>query len=93
MNDSRFSFCRRCRDVFLLGGARVARPALLVLGLVVAVGLAESEPQQAVLARLQAERAKRFETDVLPLLQNRCVKCHGEKAREGGLRFGGAEDL
>ena len=93
MNDSRFSFCRRCRDVFLLGGARVARPALLVLGLVVAVGLAESEPQQAVLARLQAERAKRFETDVLPLLQNRCVTCHGEKSREGGLRFGGAEDL
>jgi hypothetical protein len=85
------AFRRRCRDGLLPGGARLAMPMLL--GLAVAVGLAETEPQQVVPARLEAERAKQFEKDVLPLLKNRCVKCHGEKAREGGLRFGRAEDL
>lgn len=34
-----------------------------------------------------------FERDVLSILQKRCIKCHGGKAREGGLRFSSAKDL
>ncbi|MEZ6032253.1 MAG: PSD1 and planctomycete cytochrome C domain-containing protein [Planctomycetaceae bacterium] len=34
-----------------------------------------------------------FETDVLPILKTRCIKCHGSDAREGGLRLTSHRDL
>ncbi len=34
-----------------------------------------------------------FARDVKPILQRRCVRCHGAQRREGGLRFFGRDDL
>ena len=34
-----------------------------------------------------------FQRDVAPILQARCLNCHGETEREGGLRFLGRKDL
>jgi mono/diheme cytochrome c family protein len=34
---------------------------------------------------LAAAKAPRFETDVLPLLQAKCLRCHGEKAKKADL--------
>src|SRR5262245_20984247 len=34
-----------------------------------------------------AEQEKFFEERVRPVLANRCVKCHGDKKQEGGLRL------
>ena len=76
--------------------ARLRSSTLLLIPLVLvallAIGFAGT-PQKAGEDRLTEERAQRFEKDVLPLLTNRCVKCHGGKTREGGLRFNGGGDL
>ena len=34
-----------------------------------------------------ATALKQFEQHVRPLLETRCLKCHGEKKQEGGLRL------
>ncbi|MEI6873298.1 MAG: c-type cytochrome domain-containing protein, partial [Verrucomicrobiota bacterium] len=39
---------------------------------------AESEEKKAL--------EKFFETDVRPILANRCYECHGDKKQKGGLR-------
>lgn len=40
-----------------------------------------------------ATNAVSFEKDVLPILQARCVKCHGETKRSGGLSVAAGADL
>ena len=58
------------------------------------LAIAFAEPQQKAVDGTALERqAQQFEKDVLPLLKKRCVKCHSEKDREGGLRFGERQDL
>ena len=34
-----------------------------------------------------AEEALDFERDIRPMLQQRCVDCHGAEEQNGGLRF------
>ena len=34
-----------------------------------------------------AERAAQFEREIRPVLVKECIKCHGEKKQEGGLRL------
>ena len=41
----------------------------------------------------QAARVAHFETHVRPLLAGKCVKCHGEKKQEGGLRLDSREAI
>jgi mono/diheme cytochrome c family protein len=43
------------------------------------------------LVTLSSAAAPRFETDVLPIFQARCARCHGEKPRKAGLNLGSRE--
>ncbi len=43
--------------------------------------------------RATAGASPEFESEILPILRDRCFTCHGREQREGGLRFFGRADL
>src|SRR5438445_10121765 len=70
------------------GGASVGRACglvLIILAIALAVGAEPPPKADASLSREQAERL--FATEVLPLLKEKCIACHGEdpKGPSGGL--------
>lgn len=46
-----------------------------------------------VVARAEADEAKRFEQHIRPLLASQCIKCHGPAKQEGGLRLDSREAM
>ena len=58
--------------------SRLARFSLLVFILLTPVQLIRAD---------ETDVLKQFEQHVRPLLETRCLKCHGEKKQEGGLRL------
>ena len=49
--------------------------------------LALSRAQEATPAKADPAAVKFFETKIRPLLNDQCMKCHGEKKQKGGLRL------
>jgi hypothetical protein len=66
----------------LSNGHRVPRPYGVGLATTILIGLALLPARDQAAA---ADAVPRFEHDVFPILQAHCLKCHGEKKREGGL--------
>jgi hypothetical protein len=48
---------------------------------------------QAGVASEPDERLRHFEQQIRPLLASKCIKCHGEKKQEGGLRLDSREGI
>ena len=56
-------------------------------------GTAAASGTGAVRASTNGKGQPTFESDVLPILERRCVECHGETKRKGGLRLDRATSI
>jgi hypothetical protein len=63
-------------------------PLSVLLLLSVAASLAGAEPPKPT-----AEQSQFFETNVRPLLLERCHRCHGPRKQQGGLRLDARESV
>ena len=47
----------------------------------------------AILTALSLQAGVDFDKDIKPILESRCVKCHGEKKQKGEYRLSNAKDI
>jgi mono/diheme cytochrome c family protein len=70
--------------------SRAARPGVIAIALTAGLATslwntANSADPAAAIEQREDRSTVRFEHDILPLFQTKCLRCHGDKARKGDL--------
>ena len=66
---------------------RSPRRALVILAISSLWSIAPLTAQEPIVAGEAADLAARYRNEIRPILQGRCVKCHGPEKKKGGIDF------